>query len=242
MGLAATIAARLSDLVLVRTRRLDRMDVASRRDPGMDHFASGPNASVHDQRLATVQAIRRVVDAGAATTHARDRGERVDMNHRLDLGLFVAATPLFADAAPPRPVPWPEPGARRNDDRLEGPAQFDVHYETASAIPLAAIDLLDHEVFNAVIARGLQSVRNADGSVRVVLHLANCRDEMLSLRLRLRLLRRDGTRIDPPSPWCRLTLDPHSLTTCRENSIDVRDASHYMIEIDRDRRDESLVA
>lgn len=242
MGLAATIAARLSDLVLVRTRRPDRMDVASRRDPGMDHFASGSNASVHDQRLATVQAIRRVVDAGVATTHARDRGERVDMNHRLDLGLFVAATPLLADAAPRRAVPWLEPDSARYADRLEGPAQFGVHYEAASAIPLAAIDLLDHDVFNAVIARGLQSVRNADGSVRVILHLANCRDEMLSLRLRLRLLRSDGARINPPLPWCRLTLDPHSLTTCREDAFDIGDASHYMIEIDRDRREESLVA
>lgn len=207
----------------------------------MDHPPAALALAGQDPRLATVQAIRRLSDANVALVHARDRGERVEMNPHSDLALFMSATPLFDDAAPsgasPQALPAMPAGHDRDRwrDRLEGPAEFAVDYESASSIPLGAIDLLDHEVFNAVIARALQSRRNDDGSVDVVLHLANCRDDLLSLRLRLRLLRADGTLIEPPLPWCRLTLDPHSLTTCRERSLDIRGATHYMIELDRDR-------
>ena len=242
MGLAATFAARLSDLVSNRTRRPDRRDVASRRDPGMDHPPAAGALAGQDPRLATVQAIRRLSDASATLAHAREWGERIEMNPRSDLALCLSGTPLFDAAAPTEASPQALPALPaghdrdRRSDRLEGPAEFAIAYESPSSIPLGAIDLLDHEVFNAVIARALQSRRNDDGSVDLVLHLANCRDDLLSLRLRLRLLRADGTLIELPSPWYRLTLDPHSLTTCRERSIDVRDASHYIIEIDRDRR------
>lgn len=238
MGLATTIAARLSDLVSIRTRRWDRMDAASRRDPGMDHTPVMPASSVQEQRLATVQAIRRLGAAGAAASPARDGGERVDMNPDFDLTLFVSATPLL-DGVPVAPARRPtlpaQPRFAARGDRLDGPAEFGVHYETASSIPLDAIDVLDHDVFNAVIARSLQSVRNADGSVRMLLYLANCRDNPLALRLRLHLLRADGARQDSHTPWFTLALDPHSLALWRERAIEVGAASHYCIEIDRDR-------
>ena len=49
------------------------------------------------------------------------------------------------------------------------------------------------------------------------------------------ITRADGARQDSHTPWFTLALDPHSLALWRERAIEVGAASHYCIEIDRDR-------
>lgn len=148
---------------------------------------------------------------------------------------YSAFSATAAWRSSPPSAPWRVASSFGSETHDVAPAVIAATYASVCEVPLEAVVILDHRAFGAVVTRALRSRRHADGMVSFVAQFANCAGERLRIRARVRVLRHDGTREEPPPVWRTLVLDPRMPVAFRAACRVAWDASSYYIEIDRER-------